>query len=35
VFKEKYGFVENLSIYDLLFNMGNESVFILRDSYKK
>lgn len=35
VFKEKYGFVENLSIYDLLFNMGNESVLILRDSYKK
>ena len=26
VFKEKYGFVENLSIYDLLFNMGNESI---------
>ena len=35
VFKEKYGFVENLSIFDLLFNMGNESVLILRDSYKK
>ena len=33
VFKEKYGFVENLSIYDLLFNMGNESILILRDSY--
>lgn len=34
VFKEKYGFVENLSIYDLLFNMGNESILILNKSYK-
>jgi hypothetical protein len=25
VFSEKYGFLENLSIVDLLFNMGNES----------
>lgn len=25
VFNEKYGFLENLSIVDLLFNMGNES----------
>jgi hypothetical protein len=33
VFKEKFGFVENLSIYDLLFNMGNESILILKDSY--
>ena len=32
VFKEKYGFVENLSIYDLLFNMGNESILILNKS---
>jgi hypothetical protein len=34
VFKEKYGFIENLSIYDLLFNMGNESILILNKSYK-
>ena len=33
VFKEKFGYVENLSIYDLLFNMGNESILILKDSY--
>lgn len=33
VFKEKFCFVENLSIYDLLFNMGNESILILKDSY--
>lgn len=35
VFKEKFGFVENLSIYDLLFNMGNESILVLKDSYIK
>jgi hypothetical protein len=35
VFKEKFGFVENLSVFDLLFNMGNESILILRDSYVK
>ena len=35
VFKEKFGFVENLSVFDLLFNMGNESILILRDSYTK
>lgn len=29
VFKEKFGFIENLSIIDLLFNMGNESILIL------
>lgn len=34
VFKEKFGFVENLSIYDLLFNMGNESILILNKTYK-
>lgn len=34
VFQEKFGFLENLSVYDLLFNMGNESILILRDSYK-
>ena len=34
VFKERFGFVENLSVFDLLFNMGNESVLILDKSYK-
>ena len=34
VFKEKFGFVENLSVYDLLFNMGNESILILNKTYK-
>lgn len=29
VYKEKYGFIANLSILDLLFNMGNESAFYL------
>lgn len=29
VFYQKFGFVENLSIIDLLFNMGNESLLIL------
>lgn len=32
VFKEKHGFIPNLSIADLLFNMGPESMLILRDS---
>lgn len=32
VFKEKFGFLPNLSIVDLLFNMGPESLFVLRDS---
>lgn len=35
VFKDKYGFVDNLSIIDLLFNMGNESLIILMNSNKK
>ena len=32
VFAHKYGFRPNLSIVDLLFNMGPESVLVLRDS---
>lgn len=32
VFQEKYGFLPNLSIVDLLFNMGPESLLVLRDS---
>lgn len=35
VFEKKYGFVENMSIIDLLFNMGNESLIVLMDSKKK
>lgn len=34
VFDQKYGFLENLSVIDLLFNMGNESRLVLRDSWK-
>lgn len=30
VFENKYGFQANLSIIDLLFNMGNEAVILLR-----
>jgi hypothetical protein len=33
VFEQKYGFIPNLSIFDLLFNMGNESVLILKKSF--
>jgi hypothetical protein len=32
VFSEKFGFIANLSIIDLLFNMGNESLLILQKS---
>ena len=34
VFQGKYGFLPNLSIVDLLFNMGPESVFVLQNSIK-
>ena len=34
VFKDKHGFIPNLSIVDLLFNMGPESILILNDSNK-
>ena len=34
VFSDKYGFLENLSILDLLFNMGNESIIVLQNSIK-
>lgn len=34
VFAQKFGFRPNLSIVDLLFNMGPESILILRDSMK-
>ncbi len=32
VFASKFGFQENVSIVDLLFNMGPESLLVLRDS---
>lgn len=35
VFVRKYGFLENLSIIDLLFNMGNESQMILNNSIRR
>lgn len=33
VFEQKHGFIPNLSIFDLLFNMGNESILVLQQSY--
>ena len=35
VFGQKFGFIANMSIIDLLFNMGNESQIILADSARK
>ena len=35
VFDAKLGFLPNLSVADLLFNMGPESVLVLRDSVNK
>ena len=32
VFKEKHGFIPNMSIVDLLFNMGPESILTLHES---
>ncbi len=32
VFKERFGFLPNLSIVDLLFNMGPESILVLKNS---
>lgn len=34
VFTQKFGFIDNMSIIDLLFNMGNESLIVLHDSRK-
>ena len=34
VFEEKQGFQPNLSIVDLLFNMGPEGLLVLRDSIR-
>lgn len=35
IFGDRFGFIENLSIIDLLFNMGNESVLVLNDCLRK
>lgn len=34
IFSQKLGFIENMSIIDLLFNMGNESILVLMNSKK-
>ena len=34
VFDQKLGFLPNLSVIDLLFNMGPESLLVLRDSVR-
>ena len=34
LFEQKWGFRPNLSIIDLLFNMGPESLLVLKDSFK-
>lgn len=34
VFRQKHGFIDNLSIIDLLSNMGPESLLVLRNSIK-
>ena len=33
VFSQKNGFIPNLSIIDLLFNMGNESRIVLKNTF--
>ena len=35
VFRDKHGFIPNLSIADLLFNMGPEALLVLRDSIRR
>lgn len=35
VFDQKFGFIENMSIIDLLFNMGNESLIVLKNSIRR
>lgn len=32
VFAQRYGFIPNMSILDLLFNMGNEGILVLQES---
>lgn len=34
VFEQKFGFISNLSILDLLFNMGNEAQLVLKNTAK-
>lgn len=33
VFEQKNGFIPNLSVYDLLFNMGTEAILVLQKSF--